>query len=208
MAKKKLFSLIFDYTKNFTDEIISDRLIEISKDVEQMDEIQEYSKNYPRLVNNFKIIMFGINLFEEVFNIKLEKEDILNDMLKLRSYLSKELLDQFFEFCLKAKKFEEDYNEEKTNEAGSSYFVKHKGTNPKYLTCSLKLDKNGIYYIFTHDNLRDFNEYTKQNFSLKKLGELLEQTIEDKNLIKYTKSIRYGNNVIGAIKIRIEWLNK
>ena len=103
---------------------------------------------------------------------KNEWEELLKKLTNGES-----LLDKFIEFCKLAKAFESD----RFNDQGN----KVRGSNPKFLTCRLKQNNSGAY-LFDHSNLRDFKEFSNCNHSLKKLAELLIDSLEaNKDAIKY-----------------------
>ncbi len=132
-----------------------------------------FEKDYPRIKEIYQIILAGILLFKKVFRIELKTDNVLEILIKSRRIISNELVHKFLEFCHEAREFEQYYGENK------SEFVK---VQPKYLTCKLQQDIHGNYW-FTSKNLRDFNEFTRQNYKLKQLGELLQEAIENKDYI-------------------------
>ncbi len=201
---KKLFTFVYELTKEWKNETIFKQLEQIYFNIKDVFEIQEYDIKMPRLSSIYQTIRFGIDLFENVFGIELEKEELLNYLVNARRNLPSSLLDQFYGFCMIAKEFEEDTTEDYYDKEGTLHSKLIKGSNPKYLTHGL--GRNKEKYIFTIINLRDFNEFIRRDYNLKELGDLLEDALEEYGEIKYGVVSLKGKSV-RCIKIRKEYLD-
>ncbi|MBA7516085.1 hypothetical protein ES705_08130 [subsurface metagenome] len=95
-----------------------------------------------------------------------------------------ELKDQLFAFCESAINFNEGYI--------------GKG---KFLQYPLELDKNNIYYCFTQNNLRDFNKYSRKNYQLKELIDIVLDTLENNDDMQYVNK-RFNGMRIRHIQIK------
>ncbi|MBD3194618.1 MAG: hypothetical protein GF317_06145 [Candidatus Lokiarchaeota archaeon] len=163
----KLFSFIYEYTKDWKNEDVKDYIKDIM-------EKQKQFKHNSRLNKKYMVVKFGLYLFRDVFEINLIG-DLEDELFEFGERVIMEaLIDKFLEFCRKAIEYETDY----VTEEGR----KVRGSNPKFLTCKLYKNNNNVY-IFKQDNLRDFNEFANENYSMKKLGNLLNEGIKDKSLI-------------------------
>ena len=181
LRKKKPFSLLYDLTKDWTNEDLdmlimkANATIDISMIIKKVEKtnngITDIDINYPRIRKAYQIITTGAFLFREVFGIKLPLKNVFETLLKLRRNVGEELLDRFIAFCKQAKYF--PWNDRP----------------PSYLTVGLKWnDTDG--YNFDSLNLRDFNTFMKafgrEVFNKKKLAEQLIETLTDKTLIDHT----------------------
>lgn len=181
LKKKKPFSLLYDYTKDWTNKDITELIkeanqtINIDKEIEKIEKanngITDIDISYPRIRKAYQIITTGAYLFREVFGIKLPLKNVFETLLKLRRNVGEELLDRFIAFCKQAKDFT---------------FVERP---PHYLTVPLKWN-NTDGYNFDSLNLGDFNTFMKkfgnEIFNKKKLAEQLIDTLTNKSLIKHT----------------------
>ena len=183
LRKEKPFSLLYDYTNDWTNKDITklikeaNETINIDKIIEKIEKanngIIDIDINYPRIRKVYQIIVAGVYLFWKVFGIKLplEKVNVFKTLLKLRRNVGEELLDRFIAFCRQAKDF--------------TYIERP----PSYLTVPLKYNQTDGYN-FESTHLRDFNTFMrsfgKEVFDRKNLAEMLTETLTDKTLIKYT----------------------
>ena len=193
LKREKLFSFMFDLTKEWTNETIFNRLEKIEKNCRGVFELLEYDKNYPRMSAIYPIIRFGIDLFEEMFDIQLCKENVLDMLLVSRSNISTNLISSFHSFCLRAKDFELDREEEYQGK-DSSYFRTIRGHNPKWLTTPL-FNTTSDDWCFTSDNLRDFREFNKDfNSTLTNLYDFLRDGFDNKDLFELGRPYYYDMN--------------
>jgi len=215
LKKEKLFSFIFEFTKKWNNENIFNLLDTIEKDIEKTIQtlpdktfFDKLKKEYSRLLDAFKIIIFGLNIFEKSFDIYLEKidfkynsgvflkMDILNYLLKTTQIITSDLMQQFYTFCIQGINYEKSYEDDNG--------VFRRGNNPKYLTCKLEKSKDDINYAFTQDNLRDFNEYTKERHNLETLAYELQDAITNKENIIYSNCKPFKNKK----RMRVILINK
>jgi len=112
------------------------------------------------------------------------------------------LRDKFLLFCKSAINFEADSYEAYYDKIGNEKFKKIRRSNPKNIQYPLELDKNETFYCFTMNNLRDFNEYSRSNYQLKELNNLLMDTLENK------EDMLYVNKRFNGIKTRYIQINR
>lgn len=190
LRKEKPFSLLYDYTEDWTNKDITEliketnQIINIDKIIEKTEKanngITNIDINYPRIRKAFQIIVAGVYLFWKVFGIKLPLEKdvkVFETLLKLRRNVGEELLDRFIAYCKQAKDFA--YTERP----------------PSYLVAPLMWN-NRDGYNFDQLQLRGFNLFMKgftgEVFDRKNLGDMLIATLTDKSLIKHaTRSKGY-----------------
>ncbi len=196
LKQKKLFSLIYDETKDWDNNKISDTMKSIRETIKTELEakginIDTIEANNARLIPIYQIIRFGIKLFEDTFEIELENKDkILDSLIAGRKIISSELHDQFYQLCRNALDF------------------KHLGPNPKYLTCILEETKHATHYAFTQKNLRDFKEFTGKRYKLPELTNLLKDAIDDKDDIEYSNCYPFSTKKRErVILIQKSWLD-
>lgn len=198
LRKEKFFSFIYDFTENWDSQYIINEVNDI-EDIIDLELDKEYSRDvkkvfdlndHPRIKKTYIIILFGLKLFKNIFGIELETKGIL-ELLKISSRnMSKPLLDQFIEFCLLAK----DYS------SGNP--------NPSYLSRLLELTRDEKAYKFTSKNLYDFKKFTNNyKLNLKKLAELLRDSIEIKEYIQY-KTISIDNKKMMGVMINRSLLDE
>lgn len=218
LKKEKLFSFVYDATKDWDNKItfsIFNKIIEETKGkIKNYEEIERIS---PRILSTFQICLFGLHVWNLSFGFHLEQllkidfNQFLESLILGRKVIPRNLIDQFYRFCLTAINFKEDYEDEYTTAAGTTYLNTIKGNNPKYLTCLLKEHKNKFHYAFTQDNLRDFNEYArdfgKSNYNLQGLANKLEDGLDDKEDIIYSRCYAFSTKKQDrVILINKEWL--
>ena len=190
LSKEKLFSFIYKYTIDWD----NNRVIEIIKEIEEIVRKESFYKELDlnknsRLRKKLISVLFGLHIFKESFGIdlfNLLKIDIKGILLLIEESVrsvSLSLLDQFIEFCMTSKGFGED------------------GLNIKYRTCGLTKNNISEEYYFTQSNLRDFNEFSKGKYSMSNLGDLINDSLEDKKLIKY-KRVNIDGKQTRVIKIK------
>lgn len=217
LKKEKLFSFIYNTTKDWNDKTlfkIFDNIIEETK--EKIKNYEEIERINPRILLTFQVCLFGLYVWNESFEFPLEQtlnigfNQLLDSLISGRKVIPRNLVDQFYRFCLTAINFEEDYDEEYTTKTGS-FTKKVRGSNPKYLTSPLKEHKDGFHYAFTQNNLRDFNEYAKNygksNYGLIELTNKLEDGLNDKDDIYYKNCQAFDSiHRERVILINKEWL--
>jgi len=211
LSEKKLFSFMYEYTKSWTNKDVFEKLEKINNEIKEdlKEEYDNIEEKYPRIINIYIGLLFGLDLFENSFNITLDisKKEILETLTKGRKIASANLIDTFYEFCLTAIDFTEDSLE--TRGSGNyEYQATVKAQNPKYLTCKLEecdSKNHEDYYAFTNKNLRDFNEFiSTTKYSMSKLFDNLQDGIIDKNNLIYSNCRPFENQKM----IRIILINK
>jgi len=214
LKKEKLFSFIYDTTKEWNDKTLFDLFNQIIEETkEKLKNYEEIERINPRILLTFQICLFGLYVWKESFGFPLEQilaigfNQLLESLILGRKIIPRDLVDQFYWFCLTAKKFEEDSQEEYTTKEGNSFFKTIRGNNPKYITCKLKEHKDGFHYAFTQDNLRDFNEYTKTRYNLKSLSNKLEDGLDEKEDVIYSRCYAFSKQKQDrVILINKDWL--
>lgn len=216
LKNEKLFSFLYDFTDNWKDKNISKILKKVSlkysnKDVDKTswknvkkiksDSVGEskWEKDYPRLSETYRIILFGVYLFEEIFKIKLDVSNVLEILKKSRRTVSIDLLDRFLGFCILAIK----YNPSDASSQSRYYkYLNHK--------LILKEIKRVKMYVFTQENLRDFNTYNRdieeKKYSLTELYDLLKDSFIDKDAIEI-KPVRLDDVIRRALVIKKDVLS-
>ncbi|KKM98138.1 hypothetical protein LCGC14_1160970 [marine sediment metagenome] len=217
---ESLYSFIYDFTKDWRDkdiDIFIDGIME-----EYKEEYLQAQKEDSRLAKTFISIMFGIKLFEDVFDIVLEKKEIIDLLIIGRTYISNELLDSFQNYCMECIHYADDkrdyeYDLETALTADKPYSVANPLMNyPSYLKYGLTLNSKGKY-IFTTTHLNGFNRsHRNYDYKLKEIYNLLKDSIEDKGLLQYNDKSKYSIDIKGVGKaieieesfIKIEIKNK
>ncbi|MFX1567218.1 MAG: hypothetical protein ACFFCV_02490 [Promethearchaeota archaeon] len=206
LKREKLFSFIYDMTKDWTNKDILEQIESIEKEYKK--DIKFMDTYYPRLSFIFQIILFGIKLFEKAFDIILEKDDIITELTSSRQNLTNTILQLFYMFCQRARDYEEEIIVGKTEEGETVKYTKMK--DKRYLNHKLEMNSKRDY-DFTQENLGDFNTLLKTHGeevrSLKGLaGELREAlSAKDKDMIKYFPTTR-DKKTISLIIIKNEFL--
>ncbi len=161
-----LFILLYEHTKNWTNKTL-DKLIEDIKinNKLEIDKIHIYDK---RLETSFLIIMLGINLFNDIFNISLPKEKIADLLISGRGIQTSTIYDKFVSYCIEAKSFSSD-NKSDYLRHGIEYIPDEKGSNKGYYDF---LTENEVDFVKKHqsENIRKWD-------CLKELYKLLIETI-------------------------------
>ncbi len=219
LKKKKLFSFIYDITKDWNNKKVGKELDLMLNDIETDFELigeDIYKKEYenPRIIPFLQIILLGIKLFEEAFNLNTEeiefksgltfkKEDLLQHLETGRLLLPENDVEQFRMFLREAVNFEADWKHAETG-------IKYKGMNKPYINHELikhnRRDGKAVY-LFTMNNLHDFKKYTNKYFNnLKQLKLLLNEGLEDKTILTY-KQVRHKEITYKAIQILCTWID-
>jgi len=184
LRKAKLFTYLYDYTKDWDDE----KVINILQLIERNFKLK---MEHSRLRKKMLVVLFGLVLFEKIFNINLLDDLKLDLFERSERLISEDLLDKFIQFCTIAVNYDPGYE----NDSGGHV----RGDNPKYLTAELHELEEGIL-VFTNVNLRDFNEFARESYNLKQLQGLLQDAVQDKEIFKYERFRIEGKQVRG-IKI-------
>ena len=176
LEKEKLFSFLYDYTKDWTNKNLKELVKETKEKYKVEEQIKRLTeetriikyfseKYYPRIREIYIIILAGINLFEKMFGIKLETDGILKTLIESRKQTSFDILSRFKEFCI----------------LKTTYDPKE---SSKYISCGIINDKKGRY-IFGQVDLTDFNMFNKSGYNLTELYELLNEGLEEKSYIQW-----------------------
>ncbi len=216
LRRKKLFSLVYDYTKDWKNKEVID-LVEraIEKIITRQEKkswkmkkftpseivlqrYQKVEKDYPRILEIFQIILAGAQLFEEVFGVKLDTNEFLSILVGSRRELLTDLIDKFFIFCDNAIMYDPTDPEARS----------HKYLNHRLEERNVR-GKPAGEFVFTQDNLHDFNTYNQfldqKKYRLRELGNLLEEALEVKDLVRY-KNVRFKSVVRWAIVIKMDFI--
>nr|BDI55180.1 MAG: DnaG-like DNA primase [uncultured archaeon] len=210
LKRVKLFSFIYNATKDWNDKTlfkIFDKIIEETK--EKLKNYEEIERTNPRILLTFQICLFGLYIWNLSFGFPLEQilnisfNQLLESLISGRKIIPRNLVEQFYRFCLRAFNYDTGYDD--------SFGNWHKGDNPKFLTCRLEQHKNKRCYAFTQDNLRDFNEYVrdfgKDSYNLTELANKLEDGLNNKKDIIHSNCYPFTNKKEKVILIKKEWLN-
>jgi len=211
LRRKKLFSFVYDATKDWNDKTlfkIFDKIVEETK--ERLENYEKIEKTNPRILLAFQICLFGLYVWNLSFGFSLEQtlnvgfKQLLEKLISGRKVIPRNLVDQFYRFCLKAIEYDSGGDD--------SFGNWRKGDNPKFLTCELEPHKNRKQYVFTQNNLRDFNEYVKDynksNYNLTELANKLEDGLDNKEDIIHSNCYPFTNKKEKVILIKKEWLNE
>ncbi|MFW9877936.1 MAG: hypothetical protein ACFFG0_33050 [Candidatus Thorarchaeota archaeon] len=176
LKKIKLFTLIYNHTKDWTNKDIEKRVEAIQDKYYNI--INELYGIDSRLAKTYITLLFGIELFEDVFDIELDK-NIKDSLIESRSYISEDLTDMFINFCKECI--------ELGNKENDSDKLKNL---PYYLKHSLKYNKNNEA-IFISLHLADFNKLNKSDYGLSELYDLLCEDPDCRS--KITQKSAYSN---------------
>ncbi len=175
IKKYKLFSFIYDMTKDWTREKLIEQFIEIRNNAFKLSNAEKYA----RLTPIFSTIKFGKMLAKYIFGIELSTDnEIWKELTLSRRETQQDFADIFYEYCMRAIIYDEGDEYGRTN-------------NPKWLTTQLHKKDNGDC-IFTNENNRDFKEFSGFNFGLRKISDLINETLENKTLLK-CKIVKINN---------------
>jgi len=208
LKSKKLFSLVYDYTKNWRNDDIQDFINEAigikGKSVKQIMKKLLKTKieiQYPRIIEMYKIIMAGVYLYKKVFDIELDIKNTLLILMKSRRKTLETLLEKFVTFCRAAIAY---------NPTDSSSISRYYRYLDHRLEAKVKKG-NLISYVFTSNNLANFNQYLikfgdgKKYSSLLELSELLIIGCQNKKLIK-TGTVYLNKERVWAMSIEKEFI--
>lgn len=174
LKKYKMFSLFYDYTKTWSDDDIEGFLKLYEQ--EFYDKVQkqkgDIEKDNPRIIQQYCIIAFGIDLFNEIFATEFDHSKVLDVMLGSRTVMTQSVLNDFYTYCLEAIIY--DINNKNPN------YLNHK--LPEYKTRA-----KGIGYFFGSANKVDFQKFTQEKYSLDELVEKLRDALDDKEKETITK---------------------
>ena len=173
LKKKKLFSLLYDYTKDWTNKDIEKRINKIDKKYPEL--LEDLATEDQRLAKTYRFLIFGIKLFEDVFDVELSKDYIYDLLLEGRTQMTMNLMDSFKSYIIEA--IELGRRERNDDDRLRNL--------PSYLKHSINMNTKGEY-LFLKTHLRDFELFDKNKYdSLRKLYNLLSESLEDKDLLGY-----------------------
>lgn len=164
LSQYNLFSLMFEYTRDWSEKDVEER---VQKYIRENPLNEEDDKNNPRILQQWIILQFGIDLFKEIFDIELDNSFL--DLLRFgRTRMTQSLLSDFYSFCIVAM----------------NYYPDADGKFPpiKYLSHPLeeyKSRQKGEGYLFKSTNKADFQNFTKDKFTLEDLSEKLVDALQD-----------------------------
>ncbi len=194
LKKVKLFSLLYDYTKNWKDKELDELMIRANETNNIDEEINRIEKanngiinvdvNYPRIREIYLIIITGVQLYREVFGIELPLKNVLRTLIKARRNVNRELLERFVEFCKQAKNY--------------TYYDIYEIRKPVYLTVELRWNQRDGYY-FQQSHLGGFNSYIRM-FGMKPYKKLATLSRELVEALRDKELIRYLNRKVGTNK--------
>ena len=178
LKKKKLFSFLYDYTKDWKDKDLDElvekvnKTIPMDKIIKKVEEVSlgmlNVDKHYPRIREIYQILSIGAYLYNEIFGIKRTLKNVFETLVSSRRNVTDEFLTQFIAFCNMAKDYEP---------------LSH----PKFLTCELYWDIAKDKFYFRQENKRDYHEFTHTKIGLEPLCRKLVEALTDKKMIYYKK---------------------
>jgi len=177
LLKYKLFSLLYERTKEWMDKDVIESLETFRSEI--MTAIQEHSpdieKNNPRIIQQYIIIAFGLELFNEIFGTKFKRKAVVHELLESRTIMTRGILDDFHAYCSEALKYKEN------------------GKNPNYLQHPLESYNTrelGGGWFFTTKNKSDLQRLTGDKYSLDGLVDNLKDALPEgeKHIIKYHRT--------------------
>ena len=176
LKKIKFFSFFYEHTKDWDQKKLFEELTEIRKSY-----ITEgWEDQYRRLIPKYLILLYGKKLFKDIYGIDLPSDNYLKTLINGELQIQQNFIDVFKTFCDNAIKFNSE-------EFGL-----------KYLQVGLYEKKNGDF-IFTNENLRDFNEFVEkilgEKYTLVDIEKKIKTGLKNKNLIEYKT-----NNVNGKTR--------
>lgn len=177
LKNKKLFSFVYDKTKNWKNKDIKDIIKKLQEELSELS-FDDSAKNYARLKQIYLIIIFGLRILKISFDIKLEEKGILDYLIKARENMGFELLDEFKTFC-----FDVRYYKNEKRSLKCPFYINHSFITPKVINA----------YYFYKNNLNDFSDYIRKfgenpYRGIESLCNLLIDALpkEEKNYLKYT----------------------
>ena len=206
LKKEFLFSFVYEATKDWNNDFIFRILELIRKETEEkFPNHEKLERMNPRLMAIFCILKFGLYVFHLSFGFSLDSikpftdKKLLNYLIKTRKVIPAHLMDQFYSFCEIALEYDDLVAFQQ---------------KPKFLTEKLREHKNGKFYAFSQQNLRDFNEYVRGStyskaYSLTSLYNELQDALTNKDdiLLKNTQAFDYMKKT-NYILIRKSWFKK
>jgi hypothetical protein len=173
LRKYNLFSLVYDYTKDWTKKDIGGRISKYIMDlVDDMGiDKKEIEKHYPRMLNQYNILAFGIDLFNDVFETEFDRTKVIEILKRGRATMTGNILNSFRVFCGEAMQYNEETNRKRyLNHSLEEYHSRKYG---------------GDGFFFTYANKSDFEIFTKKTFSISELTEQIKDGLQEnhKNLV-------------------------
>ncbi|MBS3742349.1 MAG: bifunctional DNA primase/polymerase [Candidatus Cloacimonetes bacterium] len=210
LEKEKLFSFVFERTKEWKDKDVKERFIPI------LEEFSKFNVNASRLLKSGAMVKFGIDLFEEVFKIDLNitNKEIIDTIVSGSAHMSKTHVFEFRSFCSNAICYDETTETIKEYADGSVYPQINYGENPKYLNHRLRMDSKKEFYIYTTENHQDFKSRYKKRIGMEKLAEKVRKglDVDEIDYVKYKRMRPFrdpntGNKckTMGVIRIKPEF---
>ncbi|KKM95374.1 hypothetical protein LCGC14_1188780, partial [marine sediment metagenome] len=177
LKEEKLFSLMYDFTGNWTDK-------DLDKLMKKVNEKYKYELkcipintdlNYPKLIKIYKIILVGHFLVNKIYGTDLKINDVWDVLVKVRRKTVSTFLEHFIDYC----NFARNLDEEKPI--------------PKKLNYRMEYDVKRRVYLFESKHLSDFSLYysgfnnDRIKFNLNSLFERANDALKYKLLIKLSK---------------------
>jgi len=161
LKEYKLFSILYDKTKNWTKKDLAKYIGKFSEEIitQIHKKKSDIERNNPRIIQQYAILAFGIELFNSLFGTKFNRKKILGLLLESRTIMSNSLLNDFYMFFKEALKFE----------PGSR--------NPNYLNHGVEKynsNKYGEGWFFTSANKADFTRFTNYREDASSLDSLIQ----------------------------------
>jgi len=211
LKKYKLFSLVYEYTKDWTNNTVKERYEKILSRF-----TSEFKTNSSRLLKSAAILRFGLDLFSDVFGIQSKFTDqmLIDEIIKGSSKMTEGIVDQFREFCSVALNYNETTQTIEKTSGGFLYPQINKGENPRYLNHKLRKDTEEKFYIYTTNNHEDYKHRYGEKCGMKALSEKILKGLSEKEspYIEYLICRPfYENNIkckpMGVIKIDPKFLS-
>lgn len=173
LIKERLFSLLYDYTKNWSDKELDKLMVKVEKH-KSLENIEKNTIDllYPKLLKIYQIIIAGCMLAKKIYGIKVSIKEVLETLKTARRSVVKEFVEIFLCYC--------------------NWAIDLEPNNPKPSYLSMKMDYNekNKVFVLSYPCLRDWNKvYTGFNndnikFKLTTLFERIYQALENKDLVK------------------------
>lgn len=194
LNKLNFFTDIYEYSKNWTSESIIEQLNDMNESLELMDSF----KNLPRIRKCYLIILFGLTILKNIYQVDLidMRDKIVEELLISSRKMSKPILEQFISYCIEAKEYNPVISEHITDGDGTTRTIIR---YPYYLTHKLKQGRDGSFK-FDRGNLYDFKQYTRRySLTMKSLADLSIDALKNKELIKYQTISVEGKRIMGIV---------
>jgi len=178
LKKEKLFSLLYNATKNWSNKHLNKLMKAINKEYkEKLEYINPRitDLNYPKLLKIYKIILAGCFLTEKIYGIKLDVGDVWEVLVKARRTTVSTFLDIFLSYCEFARRLDPEH------------------PIPRRLNYILEYDVKNKVYVFQTPQLGDFNIFysgyinERFKFNLNSLFERISDALKHKELIKLSR---------------------